>query len=187
LDNFNCKPTYIYTYAFTTDETSLCELEQRSVFGYNPPSHILESPIQIDPSRSPFITGRLDVIYEGSCLQDILEQVPRLSLRGSTFKVVVDKNSVDSNCNQIRFNQRRTIEREVGLSIQGKAELINPEQLYGILIMGDRWMFGEHYSNESIWFKHMQKPQSYSTALILPFRIQRGSGRLTLAVESGLY
>lgn len=165
MEDGNRKPTYIYTYACTEDEISLCELEQRSLFGRHSDAKILESSIKIDPSRSPFITGRLDVIYEGNSLQDVLRQVENLPQLESTFKVIVDKNSQDPESARIRFDQRRAIERAVGLSIQGKAELNNPERVYSLLIMGERWIFGEHYRNESIWFRHMQKPQSYSTAL----------------------
>lgn len=159
------KQTYIYTYACTPDEMSLCLLEQRSLFGKDSQFNIMESPLLIDPSRSPFITGRLDVIYEGSCLQDICRQVAGLPLKGSTFKVILDKNSEDPDSMRIRFEQRRAIEREIGLSIQGTAELINPERVYGVLILGERWVFGEYYSNEAIWFRHMKKPRAYSTAL----------------------
>jgi tRNA G10 N-methylase Trm11 len=165
LDDSNRKPTYIYTYACTQDEMSLCVLEQRSLFGKDSVSNIMESPLKIDPSRSPFITGRLDVIYEGSCLQDIIRQVASLPLKGSTFKVIFDKNSEDLESMKIRFEQRRVIEREIGLSIHGKAELINPERVYGVMILGGRWVFGEYYKNEAIWFRHMKKPQAYSTAL----------------------
>lgn len=156
--------THIYTYTCTPDEIDLCELEQRALFGYNPRSNILESPIQLDPSRSPFITGRLDVIYEGTCLQHIVDQLPQLVVGDATFKVILDKKSFTES-GPIRFEQRRAIEREIGIAIQGKAELVNPERVYGVIVAGQRWMFGEHHSNESMWFKHMQKPQGYSTAL----------------------
>lgn len=157
--------TYIYTYTCTPDEVSLCELEQRSLFGKHAVGNIMESHTHIDPSRSPFITGRLDVLYEGGCLQDIIDQVAGLPLNGSTFKVIVDKNSADTDSCKIRYEQRRSIEREIGLNIPGQAELLNPERVYVVLIQGERWFIGEHHKNEAIWLRHMNKPQAYSTAL----------------------
>jgi tRNA G10 N-methylase Trm11 len=158
------KSTYIYTYTCTPDEVELCNLEQRALFGDEPQNSLLESTIHIDPSRSPFITGRLDVIYEGSSLPQLVEQVSQLSLGGHSFKVAVHKKSANTS-GPVRFEQRREIEREVGLAIRGRAEFIHPERVYGVMIIGERWIFGEHHSNESMWFKHMHKPQAYSTAL----------------------
>jgi len=163
--NDNWKPAYIYTYACTEDEQLLCQLEQRVIFGENVRSNILESHIKIEPSRSPFITGRLDVIYEAHGLQHLIEQVAGLERVGSTFKVIVNKLSEGPGSSKVRFEQRRTIEREIGLSIQGKAALNNPEQVYGVMILGERWIFGEQYKNEAVWLLHMKKPQAYSTAL----------------------
>ncbi|HEY0826465.1 MAG TPA: RNA methyltransferase [Bacilli bacterium] len=166
MNEANRKLNYIYTYACREDEWPLCALEQRSLFGKDSGSKILESPLQIDPSRSPFITGRLDVIYEGRCLQDIREQVTGLNLMGSSFKVIVDKqHSEDPEFLKIGFEQRRAIEREVGSNIQGTAELTNPDRILGVLILGGRWLFGEHFKNEAVWLRHQKKPQSYSTAL----------------------
>jgi tRNA G10 N-methylase Trm11 len=156
---------YLYTYAYTGDETSLCLLEQRSLFGKDTLAHVLESPIAIDPTRSPFIMGRLDVIFEGRCLQDMLEQAADLPVQAATFKVIVDKNSIDSAGGRIRFEQRRAMERAIGERIHGVAELIHPERVYGVMILGERWLFGEYGKSKSIWFKHKMKPQSYSTAL----------------------
>ncbi len=157
--------TYIYTYTCTPDELDLCELEQRSLFGKHAEANIIESSLQIDPSRSPFITGRLEVLYEGGSLRDILDQVPKLPINESTFKVTVDKNSADKESGKIRYEERRSLEREIGLSIPGQAELINPERVFGVLIWRGRWLFGKHTKNEAVWLRHMNKPQAYSTAL----------------------
>lgn len=165
MNNANRELNYVYTFTCREEELALCALEQRSLFGKDTQSKILESPLQIDPSRSPFITGRLDVIYEGRSLQDMMEQVTGLKLVGSTFKVIVDKNSEDLEFLRIGFEQRRTIEREVGLNIHGTAELINPDRVYGVLILGGRWVFGEHFKNEAVWLRHKKKPRAYSTAL----------------------
>ena len=72
--------TYIYNYSCREDELSLCALEMRSFFGVDSQTSILESSLKIDPSRSPFIKERVDVIYEGNQLQDIIEQVKNLPL-----------------------------------------------------------------------------------------------------------
>lgn len=66
---------YLYTYASYEDERSLVCLEMRSLFGVESDSSVLESQIEIDPSRSPFIKERIAVIFEGDSLQTLLKQV----------------------------------------------------------------------------------------------------------------
>lgn len=157
--------TYIYNYSCREDELSLCALEMRSFFGVDSKSTILESTVKIDPSRSPFIKERIDVIYEGNHLQDILEQVKGLSLSESTFKVIFVKNSDLEETEKVRFKERRTIEREIGLNIPGEADLLNPDQVFGIMLVNGRWIFGKYFKNEAVWLRHQKKPHSYSTAL----------------------
>jgi tRNA G10 N-methylase Trm11 len=156
---------YIYTYGYIEDETDLCRLEQRSFFGKDSESMAIESQVRIDPSRSPFMAGRLDVLYEGRSLKEIVQQLTDLDLTGVTYKVVMDKHSKDSDGMKIEFEERRAMERKIGLSIRGQAELINPERIFGVMVMGERWFIGEPYKSEAVWLRHMKKPQGYSTAL----------------------
>src|SRR4051794_35243276 len=65
-------PCFVYTFACREDELSLCQLEMRAFFGIEAPSpNILKSSISIDPSRSPFIKERIEVIYQGDSLPEI--------------------------------------------------------------------------------------------------------------------
>jgi tRNA G10 N-methylase Trm11 len=163
LENKRLKPMkYIYTYACYEEERPLCALEMRSFFGMESQSAIIESHIKIDPSRSPFIKERISVIYEGHSFEDLLEQVAFLQVTGETFKVVYVKNggSVDGG-----FVKRRAIEKEIGLHINGIADIHHPQHLFGVMNVNGRWIFGDYSKSESVWFRHQQKPHSYSTAL----------------------
>lgn len=154
----------IYTYSRHEDEMDLCRLEMRSFFGCDTETTILENPIKLAPSRSPFIKERIDVIYEGNSLKEIVTQVEGLKL-SKTFKVLFIKHSDGYTVQKVGFEERRNIERKVGIRIQGKADLQNPEVLFGIMKVNERWIFGEYFESEAVWFKHQQKPQNYSTAL----------------------
>ncbi len=156
---------YIYTYGYRPEEASLCRLEMRSFFGVDSNTSILESTLKIDPNRSPFIRERIDVIYEGKSLHEIVEQVKNLPMLQSTFKVIFVKLEDPEVSEKVGFKERRTIEREIGLHMPGEAELLHPEQLFGIMIVNDRWIFGHYGKSEAIWLKHQQKPHGYSTAL----------------------
>lgn len=158
--------THIYNYLCAEEESSLCALEMRSFFGVESKSSILESTLKINPSRSPFMKNRIDVIYQGAELHDIIEQLKKyFPEMDTTFKVIFVKNSDMAKSEKIAFNERRKIEREIGLQISGKADLVHPEVVFGIMYVNGRWVFGEYFENEPVWFYHQQKPQNYSTAL----------------------
>jgi tRNA G10 N-methylase Trm11 len=157
-------PNFIYTYACHEDERALCHLELRAFFGQEPTGHYLLSPINIDPSRSPFIKLRISLLYEGESIEVIVQQVAKLELNGATFKVVfAETESAEKQTPS--FEEQRLIEREVGWHIQGKADMRQPERTFAIGKLDGRWFFGESSRNEAIWLKHVKKPQNYSTAL----------------------
>ena len=151
--------SYIYTYAGYEDERSLRELEMRSLFGTESQTNILESSVEIDPSRSPFIKERIGVIFEGESMEELLEKLALFQVTGETFKVICVKNGKEP------FEKRRTIEREVGQRIKGAADIRNPQRLLAVMHVNGRWVFGDYTKSESVWFRHQQKPHSYSTAL----------------------
>jgi tRNA G10 N-methylase Trm11 len=165
LDDHNRKQTYIYTYAYREEEHSLCGLELRSFFGFQPPPYIFESSLRIDPSRSPFLKERIEIIYEGNRLQDIVEQAKGLQLSGATFKVICVKNDGTLKSGEEGYEERRAIEREIGWNIEGEADMHKPDRVYGVTNLDERWVFGIYVKNEAVWLKHNKKPQSYSTAL----------------------
>jgi tRNA G10 N-methylase Trm11 len=164
LDSFNQKETtFLYTYAYPKDEGSLCALEMRSLFGKEAQFNVLESNVEIEPSRSPFIKGRIRVMYEGESLQDLLIQVKSLQLAGATFKVIYVKKGGHND--QEGFEKRRSIEREIGLHVNGEADFQHPDRLFGVMNVNGGWIFGAYLKSEPIWLRHQKKPHSYSTAL----------------------
>ncbi|WP_234447923.1 TRM11 family SAM-dependent methyltransferase [Viridibacillus soli] len=148
-----------------TDEYDLCRMEMRSFFGFDVPSNVLKSTIEIDPSRSPFMKERLDVIYEGESFEQLSDLVEQLDLDESTFKVVC-LNTIELDATKkIGHPERRKIEREIGLRIQGEPDLDHPKTIYGVLTIDGKWYFGKLVVSEAIWLQHQHKPHMYSTAL----------------------
>ncbi|WP_342514935.1 RNA methyltransferase [Sporosarcina sp. FSL K6-1522] len=156
---------YIYTYVRHKDEHDLCRLEMRSFFGFDVSANVLISTIGIAPSRSPFMKERLDVFYKGTSLEDIAQQVEQLTLGTSTFRVIC-LNTVDlDTTKKIGHSKRRKIEREIGLRIDGEPDLEQPDRVFGVMVLDEKWYFGEYVESEAVWFQHQQKPHMYSTAL----------------------
>ncbi|MFF2855455.1 TRM11 family SAM-dependent methyltransferase [Peribacillus sp. NPDC058002] len=165
LTNHSRKPAYIYTFTCSPDERSLSKMEMRSFFGFETSGNILKSDIAIEPSRSPFIKGRVDVMFEGGSISEIVEQVKGIHLPDSTFKVLFVKINDLNKDAKIDYDGQREIEREIGWHIQGDADVRNPDQVFGIVTLGGRWYFGKYVKPEAVWLKHMKKPREYSTAL----------------------
>ncbi|MGM9948569.1 MAG: TRM11 family SAM-dependent methyltransferase [Lysinibacillus sp.] len=156
---------YLYTYVHHLDEYELCRMEMRAFFGEDTPSNYLISSIEIEPSRSPFIEERLEILYEAANLGALTEQIKQLPAQEGTYKVICLNKMDLPPTKKITHKERRQIEREIGLAIDGVPDLDNPESLFGIILLDGTWYFGRYKKSESIWRKHMHKPQQYSTAL----------------------
>lgn len=165
MDNHSRKSAFLYTYAYSEEERSLCHLEMRALFGVESQFNIIKSSTKIDPSRSPFIKERIEVMYEGDGLPDILEQVEQIQLGDSTFKVIFVKINDLEKSKKIEYEDRRVIERDIGWRIEGEADVHNPDQVFGIVPLGGRWYFGKYQKSEAVWLHHLKKPREYSTAL----------------------
>lgn len=177
-------PEFIYTFACQKEEQSLSYLEMRSLFGEQTNINILKSAIEIDPSRSPFIKERIEVIYEGDSLPEIVEQVGQIDMKESTFKVIFIKiNDLEAD-QKIDYDQRRLIEREIGWEIKGEADVRQPDHLFGIVTLGGRWYFGNLSKNQALWLQHMKKPQTFSTALST--RVARAVANIAVPKPEGV-
>lgn len=163
MNKHDLTPAYIYTYACSPEEISLCRMEMRSLFGTESPFNIIKSPTGINPSRSPFIKERIEVLHEGDSVQEIVEQVKHIDLHESTFKVIFVK--INDLQEKVEYWEQRAIEREIGWPIQAEADMKEPDHLFGIVPLGGRWYFGKYLRSEAIWLHHLKKPREYSTAL----------------------
>ncbi|WP_324292930.1 TRM11 family SAM-dependent methyltransferase [Paenibacillus wulumuqiensis] len=151
---------YIYTYACHEDEQELCHLELRCLLGQKPEVRHVESVVQIPPERSPFIHYRLDIQCEAANLEQLEQAVEQLDMNNRTFKLI----SLDAE-QTFTYDEKRQLERRIGMHITGKAQMKQPQQLIGMTYAGGRWVAGRCHASESVWLRHNDKPRHYSTAL----------------------
>lgn len=156
---------YIYLIVANDEEHSLCMLEMRSLFGVDCRFNLLRSPIEVEPSRSPFIKMRIKVMCEAERLQDIAERVGAIELGETTFKVLAIDNLEQGDEGKFTYDEKRAMEREIGSRIRGRAEMRRPDREFGFARIGGQWVFGEVTQGSAIWLKHNDKPRKYSTAL----------------------
>ncbi len=159
------QPDYIYTFAYRDGERALCQFEMRSFFGYDTEHKILKSTVAIDPSRSPFMKGRLDVLVEADTIEEIIQLAPMFGSEDKTNKVIFLKINDLQEGEAIEYNERLSIVRAVGTELQGTFDLYKPEQVFAIVPFQNRWYFGEYFHSNPIWLAHMDRPREYSTAL----------------------
>jgi len=185
LINHSRQPAFIYTYAYNEAERSLCHLEMRSFFDKDTEMKILKSFIKIDPSRSPFMKGRLEVLAEGDTVEEIIAQAPNFGSEKETNKVIFLKINDRQGTDKIENAERLQIERAIGNDMQGNFDLHHPEQLFAIVPFAGRWYFGLYTKSEPIWFKHMKKPREYSTALST--RVARAVANIAVPHPKGIH
>jgi len=139
-------------------------MEMRSFFNIDSQSNYLISPIKIDPSRSPFIQDRMEVLFEENSVENIKTLVKDI-INETTFKVVCLNDMDLGETKKIPQSERRLIEREIGLCMEGEPDLHEPKIVFGLMLLDGIWYFGKHMKSKSIWLNHLHKPNSYSTAL----------------------
>lgn len=174
---------YIYTYVRQTDEHDLCRLEMRAFFGFDSPSNVITSNVKIDPSRSPFMKERLEVLFSGNDLDEITKEASEF-VSHKTFKVTCLNSITLDTTAKLHHPERRSIERKIGEAIQGEADLLEPEVNFGFVLLKDVWHFGILQVSEPIWRFHMQKPHMYSTALST--RVARAVANIAVPHPEGI-
>ncbi|MFB5088914.1 RsmD family RNA methyltransferase [Psychrobacillus sp. PGGUH221] len=184
MTNIGRQPAFIYTYAYNDAERSLCHLEMRSFFGKDTELKILKSDIKIDPNRSPFMKGRLEILADGDEVEEIIAQASAFGSEEETNKVIFLKINDRQGQDKIENKERLQIERAIGSEMQGDFDLHNPDQLYAIVPFGGRWYFGLYCKSEPIWFHHMKKPKEYSTALST--RVARAVANIAVPHPEGI-
>lgn len=169
--------TRIYTYARHEDEADLCRLEMMALFGYSQgirsAKPVIEvnacnlseaegmiAPVAIDPTRSPFLKRRIDVVAEADDIAELSNRLKGYDLGGSTFKVLYTEGDVDYT-----YGERRELERIIGGSMNGKADMRSPMLTLGLIRWRGKWRFGPCRDNGAAWLAHSRKPQNYSTGL----------------------
>ncbi|MDS9472995.1 TRM11 family methyltransferase [Sporosarcina pasteurii] len=155
----------IYLYARHWDDEDLCRLEMRSFFGYDSSTNVLFSSIQVEPSRSPFMKERLDVLFEAQSWEALIQRAASLEMGSETFKVINLNTRTLNSSSKIEIADRRKLEREIGLQMNGEPDLDHPDVVFGFVVIDGYWYFGKYVEGDSVWRRHQNKPHSYSTAL----------------------
>jgi tRNA G10 N-methylase Trm11 len=156
---------YLYSFAWQRGEYELSRMEMRTFFNFHVEGNVLISEQKIAPSRSPYMRLRLDIWHEAETIELLVAAVQHVDLHGKTFKIHCLNNSQDAIEPKLTRSLRNDYMRQIALSINGEPELDQPDILLGLVFVDNCFYFGQLHEGESVWLKHMQKPEMYSTAL----------------------
>ncbi|MGN7476212.1 TRM11 family SAM-dependent methyltransferase [Solibacillus silvestris] len=120
---------------------------------------------KIAPSRSPFMRARLNILLEANSIGQLVEMAGNLQLGECTFKIHCLNNSEDAVEPKLNRTVRNDYMKQLGYAIKAEPDLHKPDIILGLVLHEERFYLGELVYGEAVWFKHMQKPEMYSTAL----------------------
>ncbi len=152
---------YIYSYKYDTHNDQLCKLESRQIFDKEENNNLLFSDIKVDPSISPFIKKRFEIIICSEDYSDLLDKIRNENIEIDGFKVEYLVLDGDSTSYPERLNKLK----EVGFCIEGDPDYYTPLITYSICKYNDFWYFGLLEKHNKDWFKHKNKPCSFSSAI----------------------
>ncbi|HEY4579057.1 MAG TPA: RsmD family RNA methyltransferase [Savagea sp.] len=157
---------YLYYYVRHEDERDLCQLEMRAFFNTDSATPILLSDRSIDPSRSPFIKGKIEILLTAPSEDELIQEIAHMSFPEEYTYKVISLNEVDfDDEKKWSHTNRRALEKKVGLALPAPIDLHEPDIMIGILYFDGIYYLGKVTFGQGIWFKHQQKPKMYSTAL----------------------
>lgn len=153
--------TYLYQVKYRQFEAELCALEVKSLFGFALKEKSFFSNKLVNPSISPYIKNRLQIIYRSSELENIVEQIKKEGILAEDFFVkYVALTKEDSY-----VKERKEIAKKVGYVITGFPSFTNPKIVFGVTFYRNEWYFGVLEENNPKWREHNDKPYAYSSSI----------------------
>jgi len=152
---------YLYSLNYPEFEKELCALEFKSLFNDGMGDKVFITDKKIDPSVSPFLRNRLEILFSHSSFTELVELVDYAELHATDFMVKYVK-LYDQDPS---FQMRRSCCKQLGFKIHGDPLYISPIEIFGITFYKGMWYFGILKQNDITWKEHKDKPYSYSSSI----------------------
>ncbi|WP_163707729.1 TRM11 family SAM-dependent methyltransferase [Mangrovibacterium lignilyticum] len=152
---------YIYFFSYDHTESELCKLESRSVFNREEKNKVLLSDVKAEPSSSAFIKKRLEIKLFSADYGTLITKIKQAHICAEGFKVEYLVVDGDPTAYALRLEKLK----EIGYSIEGTPEYYKPTTTYAICCYEGVWCFGVLVKNGFDWYKHKQKPYSFSNSI----------------------
>jgi tRNA G10 N-methylase Trm11 len=152
---------YIYIINYDKNEAPLAKLEIRSLLNQSVDSKIFSSPIGVNPSLSPFIKQRLEVIFCHTDMDQLILQVKSAQMNDEDFLI----KYLEHHQEDLSFKDHRKVCKAIGMVMLGYPSFKDPKITFGLTYINDYWYFGILEENKGDWYLHKDKPRSYSSAI----------------------
>ena len=152
---------YIYSFNYGYHHSDLCKLESRQLFDKEEKNKLLFSNIKVDPSISPFIKKRFEIISSSENYSELLKNIKKENIRLDGFKVeylTLDDDSTE-------YAERLKKLRDVGYCIDAPPDYYTPSITYSICNYKNVLYFGIIIKHNIDWQKHKKKPCSFSNSI----------------------
>lgn len=153
--------SYIYSFNYGYHHSDLCKLESRQLFDKEEKNKLLFSNIKVDPSISPFIKKRFDIISSSENYSELLKNIKKENIRLDGFKVEYLTLDGDST----EYAERLNKIRDIAYCIDAAPDYYNPSITYSLCYYKNIWYFGILIKHKSDWHKHKNKPYSFSNSI----------------------
>ncbi len=153
---------YLYVYNYEVEEKELCEMEFQCLFKESMKTKYYITDIYMDYTRSPYIRGRLDIMFSDVSFDHVVQYISEAQLYYLNFKVIYLKNDIT----HIHYHDSINKCKAAALPINGSVNMHNPQTIFAITNINNIWYFGI-YHEKSLWNKHSDKPYTYSHSLNL--------------------
>lgn len=154
-------PDFLYQFNYDLHHKELSLLESRQVFGEEHHQKCLFSRIKLDPSLSPFIKCRIDLICWAPVYDEFLKVIEEKQILMHGFHI--DYVSLEGD--PTGHLQRRKIAKEVGHCIQSEPNFKHPSTTYSVCQHEGAWYFGVLWREDNAWMRHNEKPFSFSNSI----------------------
>ena len=161
IDNNMPIQRYIYTFRRDYHNMELCKLESRQLFGREVEDTFLFSDVKIDPSISPFIKTRFEIISSSKNYSSLLKNIESEKIKIEGFKaeyIILDGDTT-------RYTERLEKLKDLGYRIDGLPDYYNPTVIYALCQYEETWHFGLLIKHNTGWYKHKTKPYSFSNSI----------------------
>ena len=153
--------SYIYSINYDIHNEELCKLESRQIFGEEEQDNLLLSNLKLNPSISPFIRSRFELILSATDYSGLLEKIKQKNIHVDGFKVEYLVLSGDPT----KYADRLSKLKDTGYCIEGDPDYTNPSITYAIGQYKNTWYFGVLTKHQTDWLAHKKKPCSFSSAI----------------------
>jgi len=153
--------TYLYNVKHREYEGDLCALEIKALFNFVLKEKVFFAHKEVNPSISPYIKNRLQIIYRFPRLEDLIEEIKKDGIRADDFFVKYISLTKD-DC---YVKERKKISKRVGYVITGFPSFLNPKIVFGVAFYENEWFFGVLEENNPKWREHNEKPYTYSSSI----------------------